>query len=216
MTKKQLIWLVIRFIGVIYLFMAIPALLMLINCFWGLIKNYPFNQASSYLISYLLFNQTASSAATLVIAVYMMFFGKFIYRVVDKSTTCDADSPLTTFRSAEIMIRFLGVYFLWGIFARMCISLYSAVMLARFKYAPADFQEIVPKNEMLSQHFKNLRMNLSGDALISLVIVAVLAFYFLKRGSLVIDLFHHYWLPKSLQPQTPDSGTEDNPQLINQ
>jgi hypothetical protein len=199
MTKRQFIWLVIRFIGFAYLFMAVPAVLVLGNCIWFLIQNYPYSQVSAYFVSYLLLNQAAASAATIAITAYMLFFGNFIYRVVDKSTSFVAECGLDTCNYAEIMIRFIGVYFLWGILARLCISLYSAMILTRLKSASAELQQIVSKNEMLSQHFKNLQMNLTWNSLIGLVVLAGLAFYFLKRGKFVIDLFHHRWLPEEAE-----------------
>ncbi len=202
MTKKQFIWLVIRFIGFAYLFAAVPAVLVLGNCIWNMIKYYPYNQASSYFISYLLFNQAAASATTIAITVYMLFFGKFIHRVVDKSTSFVAENDLDTRNYAEIMIRFVGVYFLWGILARLGVSLYSAIMITRFKSAPSDFAQLVEKNEMLSQHFKSLQSNLTTNSLLGLVILAGLAFYFLKRGKLVINLFHYSWLPGETQAAT--------------
>jgi hypothetical protein len=204
MTKRQFIWLVIRFVGFAYLFAAVPAVLVLGNCIWMLIAFYPYDRASSYFTSYVLFNQAAASAATLAITAYMLFFGKFVHRVVDKSTSFVAEDGLDTRNYAEIMIRFVGVYFLWGILARLGVALYSAVMLARFKHAPQECVDLVSKNEMLSQHFKNLQSNLSLDSLIALVLLAGLAFYFLKCGNFVIDLFYHRWLPGETQaPETP-------------
>lgn len=204
MTKRQFIWLVIRFVGFAYLFAAVPAVLVLGNCIWNLIQYYPYNQASAYFVSYLLFHQAAASAATIAITAYMLFFGKFVYQVVDKSTSFVAECDLDTRNYAEMMIRFVGVYFLWGILARLCISLYSAMMLTRLKSATEELQQIVSKNEMLSQHFKNLQMNLTWNSLIGLVVLAGLAFYFLKHGKFIIDLFHHRWLPEETQaPETP-------------
>jgi hypothetical protein len=213
MTKRQFIWLVIRFIGFVYLFMAVPAVLILPGCIWNLIQFYPYTLASSYFVSFILFNQAAVSAATLIITAYMLFFGKFIYQVVDKSTSFVAESDLDTRNYAEIMIRFVGVYFLWGILARLCISLYSAMMLTRLKSASAELQQIVSKNEMLSQHFKNLQSNLTTNSLLGLVVLAGLAFYFLKRGKFVIDLFHHRWLPG--ETQTPETPTSQEPEQTN-
>jgi hypothetical protein len=195
MTKKQFIWLVIRFVGFAYLFMAVPAVLMLGNRVWNLIKSYPYDQPATYFFSYVMIDQASASAATIAMTIYMLFFGRFIYRVVDKSTSFVAEEGLDTRNFAEIMIRFIGVYFLWGIFARLCISLYAGVMLARLKHAPADYSQLVSKTDQLSQYFKGLESNLSRDALIGLIILAGLAFYFLKYGKLVIDLFHTRWLP---------------------
>jgi hypothetical protein len=211
MTKRQFIWLVIRFIGFAYLFMAVPAILVLGNCIWSLIQYYPYTQASSYFISYLLFNQAAASAATIAITVYMLFFGRFIHRIVDKSTSFVAENDLDTRNYAEIMIRFVGVYFLWGIFARLCVSLYSAVMLTRFKSAPEEFAQLVLKNEMLTQHFKSLQSNLTRNSMLGLIILAGLAFYFLKRGKLVINLFHHFWLQGETQTPIEESPSPEIP-----
>jgi hypothetical protein len=199
MTKRQFIWLVIRFIGFAYLLAAVPAVLVLGNCIWNLIQYYPYTQASAYFVSYLLLHQAAASAAVIAITGYMLFFGKFIYQVVDKSTSFVAECGLDARNYTEIMIRFIGVYFLWGILARLCISLYSAMMLTRLKSAAAELQQIVSKNEMLSQHFKHLEMNLSSNSLIGLILLAGLAFYFLKRGRLVIDLFYRRWLPEEAE-----------------
>jgi hypothetical protein len=213
MTKKQFIWLVIRFVGFAYLFIALPAVLVLGNCIWNLIKYYPYTQPSSYFISYFLFNQAAASAATIAITVYLLFFGKFIHRVVDKSTSFVAENGLDTRNYAEIMIRFVGVYFLWGILARLCVAIYSAIMLERFKHAPQECIDLVSKNEMLSKHFKNLQSNLSLDSLIELVLLAGLAFYFLRFGKLVINLFHSRWLPE--EPSVCETPAPEIPQQPN-
>jgi hypothetical protein len=195
MTKKQFIWLVIRFIGFGYLFMAVQAILLLGFCICDLIRYYPYDKASSYLASYSLLDLAAASAATIVITAYMLFFGKFVYRVIDKSTSFVAECDLDTRNYAEIMIRFIGLYFLWWILAKLCIALYSTIMLIRFKHAPQEIVQLVSKNEMLSQQFKNLQKNVDANVLIGIIILAGLAFYFLKHGKLVIDLFHHRWLP---------------------
>jgi hypothetical protein len=214
MTKRQFIWLVIRFVGFAYLFMAVPAVLMLGNCIRYLIQYYPYNQGGNYFGSYILFDQATASAATIAMTVYMLFFGKFIHRVVDKSTSFVAECDLDTRNYAEIMIRFIGVYFLWGIFARLCISLYSAMMLARLKHAPVEFNQLVSKSDQLSKYFKSFESNLSRDSLIGLIILAGLAFYFLKYGKLVIDLFHHRWLPG--ETQTPETPAVQIPEQPNQ
>jgi hypothetical protein len=210
MTKKQFIWFVIRFVGMIYIFLAVPAVLTLGNCLYNLIKTYPYTQAGTYFASYFLIYQALASASVVLIAVYLLFCGKFLCRIVDKSTVWDDDCGLNNYKYAEILIRFVGVYFLWRILCHLCIALYSAGMLTRLKSAPADFQQLAAKNDMLAQHFKNLHINLSPDSLIGLLLTAGLAYYFLKHGKLIIDLFCRRWLPE--EPQAPVSPTPQEPE----
>jgi hypothetical protein len=199
MTKRQFIWLVIRFIGFAYLFAAVPAVLIVGNCLWLLTQADPSNQVSNYFTSYYLIDQIASGTSTILITAYLLFGGSFIHRVVDKSTSFVAEEGLDTRNYAEIMVRFIGVYFLWGVFARLCVTLYSAIMLTRFHNAPKEYADLVSKNEMLTKYFTTLEKSMNRDILIGVIILAGLAFYFLKRGRFVIDLFHHRWLPGETQ-----------------
>lgn len=209
MTKKQFIWLVIRFTGVVFLFPAVNAVLILPGSVYNLVKTYPYAQASTHFASYLLISQALASLVTILLTIYLLFFGRLIYTIVDKSAFGESEFHIDAYKASEIMIRFIGVYFLWAILGRLCIAVYSAAMLARFKSSPADFQQIISKNEILSQHFRNLQTNLTLDSLLGIVILGALAFYFLKRGKLIIDIFLRRWLPQPdsqpEQPQAPET-----------
>lgn len=74
MTKKQFIWLVIRFVGFAYLFMAVPAVLMLGNRVWNLIKSSPYDQPTTYFF-HTWGGQASASAVTVAMTIYCFSAG---------------------------------------------------------------------------------------------------------------------------------------------
>jgi hypothetical protein len=207
MNKKQFIWLVIRFVGMIYLFLVVSAILLLYGSLYTLISSFPWINASSYLTSYVVFYQAMAGLSTILIAAYLLFYGNLIYRIVDKVSAGDSDCGLNNHNYVEILTRFMGVYFLWCIVCRLCTALYAAMMLIRFKFASEELHEIVSKNDTLSQYFKSLWIQFSWHALFWIIALAALTYYFLKNGELVMSIFHRRWLPG--EPQAPTEKKND-------
>src|SRR4030042_1629487 len=94
MTKKQFIWLVIRFIGIIYLIRAVYAFLAMYSYVANLIHFFPYDKEPSYYASYVLIFQGLANVSVILIAVYLLFCGKIIYRIVNRTSRLEPEAGL--------------------------------------------------------------------------------------------------------------------------
>lgn len=192
MTKKEFVWLVIRAIGMLYLLRIIVAVLMFIVALvtWQMIV-----PQGNYTLS--LITQLVYMIKPLLLTLYFLFFGTFIYNLISRcvrSRSEDVSLP-AGYCYCEIIIRFIGLWFIGVIISRLCLSLWLPLQSAIMVYftRPEHFQQMG-----LAAFFPSHCgiTTILGLALY-LFFGALAVWYFFKHGKVFINLLNRLWLKAS-------------------
>jgi len=197
MTKKEFIWLGIRFFGVIYLLRSIPILLKFFAAFVSMGTQFIHPQhASGHIARWSVLGSLAEGLPTILLCFYLLFFGKWAFNIIARTSQLTDGDLLQKENYTEILIRFFGLRCIWSIFVGIIGVFIKLIMLAMIKVSPT-LAEIAndPRSE---NHFKDMKMLLTLPGLltilISILISALLAWYFLKNGKLFINFLNRLWL----------------------
>lgn len=114
MNKEKLIWIAVRTLGVIVGFAAINAIskaIMQCPLTFILFNSFDIAPESKTVVTMILIDQIGH-LGTIIIAVYLLFFGKLAHRIINLRTTIENEIALTTEDIVSICVRTLGVWFL--------------------------------------------------------------------------------------------------------
>lgn len=125
----------------------------------------------------------------LFLAVYLVFFGKLVYKVVDHFSSSQAEERLQADGYCEIILRFIGVMFLWGTIALLVRSFFIKVqnyIMTYFNY---------PENSKIGLWKMMFDFDLLGILITFLYVAAgiAVAFYLLRHGRFFIGLLSRRW-----------------------
>jgi len=179
MNKRQFIWLTIRFIGVFWLIKS-----------FGVILKIPFLGGVAL----------AKQLATVIIILYLLFGGKCIFAIVNRTSRNCHDDLLQKEDYGQILIRFLGIWWLFRIateISRLLLALAGLLLVRGMTDSPKV-------DQITSQEMQELLDSMCATVLwaraINVIVYAFLAWYLLRCGKLIIRLLRHRWLGKENAP----------------
>ena len=132
----------------------------------------------------------------ILIVIYLLFFGKIIFNTIHRTSRHLPEAVLEKTDYMEILIRFIGFWWLWRIvnmvFSLLCGRL-MLLVISRFQHLPSGD---TPSDalEVLLSKLSELHQQLAWHTPIYIVVYAVLAWYFLKHGQFFIALLNRLWL----------------------
>jgi hypothetical protein len=204
MTKKDFIWLVTRAIGLFMAFLSVPFIVSSIFSFFIMLKILSAEIMREWLILLNLSGIFLEGAFKTIIVVYLLFFGKTLFNIVQHTSRLSLENVLEKENYTEILIRFLGVWWLWRIVCQAC-GLISSSFYALILSNPAwlknifsglttdslEWQELCSR---LSKILHPLQQSMIWSILLDILIYSLLAWYFLKHGKFFINLLNRLWL----------------------
>jgi len=204
MTKRECIWLIIRFTGLAWLIFsagriaaAVPAVLLGLSML-------PPESSSEAFIALGLFNLSCSSALPVVVALYLLLFGRYVFSLIDRTSAAELDMPLQRADITKVLIRFVGLFWLWRLLKYVLNIAGCLLNLWLLKYPLA----IDASEDDLLERFRQLlaeRMDdLSLVGLANVIFYAALAWYFLKHGQFFINWLHRSWFKAAPERQNID------------
>lgn len=182
MTKQSFIWLIIRVSGIFSLVSLLISLITYIPSFcylvFGSSRNI-FSALGSYLILSL------NSLLFLILGIYLLFFGKWVFRVIDGCS--EPASELGPANYTEISIRFMAMICL-KTFVFYVITFLLTPFASAFYYLSIDDKSYLEAvrtmfTATLSQPFFWVQIVANG----------LLFWYFLKGGGIFINLLNRIW-----------------------
>lgn len=203
MIKKDFIWLIIRSVGLFKALVSVRFIVTAIVTFLLILKVFFADGRPLSLISFKLYGIFLESILKVLIAVYLLFFGKFIAKAVHSTSTLELGSPLQKQNYIEILIRFFGVWCLWKLVIEICafitIRLWHAFLLGSGWLSSDDptCQQVKAAMEKIIPAFQEKNI---WSTLVYILLYSLLAWYFLKHGKFFINLLNRLWL----------NATEDN------
>ena len=210
MNKREFIWLVIRFIGVFWLIMAFCAVVKIPFLGVSLFTFLPASMeySSSMLTSLILSATLAGQIAIVLFAAYLLFYGRFIFGIVNRTSGNCHENSLRREDYVVILVRFAGVWWLWLIAKEVGrqLSAFVSLMVLRFFF---DLNDI---SDAHGEELLDLLEGVSGAHLwiraANIVIYVIFAWYFLKKGKLIIRLFCRRWLGENSSQPVATSTVE--------
>ena len=208
MNKREFIWLVIRFVGVFWLIRAFRAVILIpaLGVAMAMLLPFYMDDPSSVLTSLILSATLVEQIAIVLFAAYLLFYGRFIFGIVNRTSENCHEGSLRREDYVVIMVRFMGVWWLWLILKEVGgqLSAFASLMVLR------SFTH--------GEEFLGILEGVSGAQLwtraANIVIFVIFAWYFLKKGKLIIRLLCRRWLgDKSSQPvatSTVEQASEMN------
>jgi hypothetical protein len=203
MTKKEFIWLVIRFFGLVTLMLSVRPIVNTILTFCVTLPLFPAEDASEAVVLVSLLPVILDGVFKLLIVVYLLFFGKTLFTIVNRTSTQALDAALVKPDYTEILIRFLGLWWLWLIAGHIFRLIYSLCMALILHHPDWLMSNVVnePTKSTTLETFTQLNSSLYPLQMITIVgllsnilIYSILAWYFLKHGRYFINLFNRLWL----------------------
>lgn len=136
----------------------------------------------------------------LLVIIYLLFGGKTIYKIIDRTSQLNSEGLLQRENYAEILVRFCGIWWLWKIVQCIFSILQGFILIVALKLCVSIVSaENIPKFEQLLEISKKA---FSWSSLVSILEYSILAWYFLKKGKLIIKLFSIRWLGKKILTST--------------
>ena len=207
LSRKECIWLGIRVIGFTWLFRLLQVLIEWIwstgYWLWVAITG---TAESSFPGSYLV--RLTMVPYPLFFTVYFLFFGTFVYKLIDRCTASRLQDPARPpgYGYCEIIIRFFGIWVFFMAVGRLyaiALTYVNQVLYLAFTPSQRGQSNILAA---VSRHYFN------GKALVSLALYLgltfFLAWYFLKKGGFFINLLHRLWLEKPQSKPVMDTGSD--------
>ena len=202
MKKKEFIWLGIRFLGIIQLVTSFDSIIKAIGLANAMILIMPASMPTEILSSVALLGEFVRCIIDIAIFVYLLFFGGFIICIVHRTSALELDSPLQKQNYPEILIRCLGVWWLWKIlrqiFRLISGTIYGWVLTHPEWLSSYAFLNISDETrEQLNELIEPVMKNLHWFVLSNVILYGILAWYFLKHGKFFINLLNRLWLKAS-------------------
>lgn len=197
MTKKQFIWLIIRFVGILKLIFSFGTILLGIPALLMIFSSYSATGTPERLITITLFGELLRSAWQILVVVYLVFFGKTIFNIIHRTAAGSLDVTSEEQNYVEILIRFVGFWWLWKfavqIFGFITTAIWQAVLSHSewFLSNEPGNQEI---KEALDRFLDSFQQGMIWYILLKLLLYMALAWYFLKHGKFFINLLNRLWL----------------------
>lgn len=201
MTKKEFIWLGIRFLGIAWLVFTFGGILSAIGSFIVMLDLLPVFGMSEKVIFVTLFASVFSSTIDVLIIIYLLFFGKFIFNIVHGTSSHPLDMIIEKQNYTEILIRFIGLWWVWKVIFQL-FGLLSRVFYTFIFTHIAKLLDDGTSQETMKELIGKIppfQQSMLWGTLLNTLIYAFLAWYFLKHGKLFIKLLNRLWLGKSKQ-----------------
>lgn len=198
MTKKEFIWLGLRFIGIIYLLKSILVITKLLASFASLGSSLIHPQhASEVLAQWMVLGSLAEHLPSVLLCIYLLFWGKWAFSIIARTSQLSNDDLLQKENYTEILIRFIGLRWIWSIFIGIIGGLIKLIMFAMIKVSPTLAE--MANNLRFEDRFNDIEslLMLQVMTLITILVSALLASYFLKHGKFFINLLNRLWLGKT-------------------
>ena len=190
LTKDQAIWIAIRILGVIFAIKAILPAFHLIACLIAMLQIGLPSPISSAMLAQSVFLQTVLKDIVIIFfAVYLLFFAKWVYRLIEKTTPVQDDNTCLSTLLATIAVRIFGVWFIVKGIIELTNNFLSIANIKLVKDLAAKSMEdgAVPSDEFIE--ILNLAIpKVTVTLLVDVLVYAIAAFYFLKYGKLIIRL----------------------------
>ena len=158
------------------------------------------------------------SIIDVLVIIYLLFGGKTIYKIIDRTSQLDSEGLLQRENYSEILVRFCGIWWLWKITTYAFIMLRAFIAIAILKcYADTTVNVNHSKLEQIYKLLEKMTESLSWSSLVGILEYSVLAWYFLKKGKLIIKLLSTRWTNKKevITPSQTDADiTNDNIQPL--
>ncbi len=203
MTKKEFIWLVIRFLGIFKLILSLRVILNALPSFVPLLTLLPPLGASEQVVFFGLLGILLDAVVDILIVIYLLFFGKTIFKIVHRTSNQTLEAVLEKQDYIEILIRFIGFWWLWKIVLRIyhlisgCLLIFVFSHPERFLLANYIDQEMSDK--FMTKVVELTRQNIAWYTPAYILLYAALAWYFLKHGRLFINVLNRLWLGKNTE-----------------
>lgn len=197
MKKNDFIWLIIRFSGILFLVKGIKALLRIPPLCISLFRILPAYDSSRLFGVLLITGTLVESIVDVLVIIYLLFGAKTIYKIIDRTSQLDSEGLLQRENYSEILVRFCGIWWLWKIITCIfrILRSFSATVILKY-YATAITNGTDPQLEQLCELLGKLSKSFSWSSLVSILEYLILAWYFLKKGKLIINFFSIRWLGK--------------------
>ena len=191
LTKEKAIWIAIRILGVTFalkVFISVFRLAssLITTVFIGAPPYLP----STLIIQLMLFQTILTDCVIIFITIYLLFFAKRVYGLIDKSTPAQDENTCQSTLIATITVRTFGVWFI----IRGIIKLFDyTLMVIDYKIMDNRISKGIEDGSVSSNEAIEKILNFGIPKVTITLIVTVLgcaiaAFYFLKYGKLIIRL----------------------------
>jgi hypothetical protein len=204
MTKKEFIWLLIRFTGLAWLIFSAGRIATALKGMLLGLSMLPLESFSEAFISLTLFNLACSSAMPVIIALYLLLFGKYVFSLIHRTSGSELDMPLQRAEIAEVLIRFVGLLWLWRLLKYLLNIAGYFLNLILMKYPFT----VDTSDDDLMERFRQLLVEKIDDltflGLANVLIYVGLTWYFFKRGQFFINWLHRSWSKVAPEEQNID------------
>lgn len=200
MTKKEFIWLIIRFFGIVFLITSFDSILKAVVSLVCLLWILPSSTPSGFVASLLFLGVLLGSGINIIVIIYLLFFGKRIAIIVHHTSATELENTLRTEDYPEIFMRFLGIWWLWNVIRqvlRLITGILGYFVLSNPQWFPGN-NTSTNQNfmETLYPKLQSLQEGIFWSILLNMLIYGVLAWYFLKHGKFLINLLNRLRLKK--------------------
>lgn len=206
MTKKDFIWLVIRAVGLFKAFLSVPFIVDAMSSLFIILTIFSAENASETFILLGLSGIFMEGLIKAMIAVYLLFFGKIFFNIVHHTSSLSLDTVLEKPNYTEILIRFLGVWWLWKlvieIYAFITIRLWHAFLLGS-GWLSSDDPTCQQVKAVMEKFMPAFQGKIIWSTLVHILLYSLLTWYFLKHGKFFVNLFNRLWQKAIEKDKTP-------------
>lgn len=195
MTKKEFIWLGIRFAGLFKLILSVGTIATAIGTIVLLSTMIFPSDTAEGVVFVTLLSILLDAVVDILIVVYLLWFGKIVFNIIHRTSGHSSEAVLEKQDYTELLIRFIGFWWLWrvvfGIFGLISGWLMISVV-SYLEYLPSEGSS--DGIGVLLSKLSELHHQFARHAPLYIVVYALLAWYFLKRGQIFINWLNHLWL----------------------
>ena len=128
MTKKEFIQLAIRTCGIILLITSLGSIIRAISIGLAILFILPVSDSSGFITTLVLAGQLITPSIAIIVIVYLLFGGRIIAKIVDRNSSLELESSLLKENYSEILIRFIGIWWLWKTLSQIFSVIYSLLV----------------------------------------------------------------------------------------
>ncbi|MHC4926278.1 MAG: hypothetical protein ACYTER_02915 [Planctomycetota bacterium] len=207
MTKKEFIQLVIRFTGIILLITSLSRIIKGFVSGLAMLMILPDLNPSVLITIWALAGPLVESIIMLIVICYLLFRGKLINNIVNRTSSLESEDLLQKENITEILIRFIAIWWFWKILRQIFSLIYTQISMLLLSH-PEWFVEYHDGSKEFPEKLRELldptQEYFLWSTIASIVLYTLLAWYFLKGGKLFINLLTRRWLGK--QENTTQTG----------